>query len=521
MEVAISRRGLPICFMAVSALFVLGGWVRPPLSTDIRAISLPLGVVPGITPTAEQLLESPRHYYWHSAGALMFLVIALGTITLLIWPKRLGTVAGLVLAFTIAAHCAVLNQPNLIELLDLELAQRRQLVLVISNSPVWSPLTNDYNGRIQRPGLPGDNEVWGDPSRGTDYLVFGQWLAVWALAGCIVGTTGPVWRRLGAGAAFSALGIGLLCGLSLSRIRAEYQWYQAKELESIGDYASSTEALNRALDLCPGFEELQRTWLLSGKLDLRNQQSTPREFFFRAYQLKRDREYVRAFNTEEDLQWEFTKSVDPRNHLAANLVTPDEGVLPELMDAPWFMIGVAPLQGKLVGAYGRDRVTDRRRATDMLNQLLQHPESAAPAVRHQAADFWVVRGLLDVGASPTYSDSQGRSYAQQDQQLNSAKAKWEIASRLEPDRVDCPFYLGLLNARLDPERPEAVEQKIGPLLPTLGDRVLHAEAFNIMGDSYLNAGRLQEARVNYAHSLDLFNLPKVINYAGQKGLGGL
>jgi hypothetical protein len=51
--------------------------------------------------------------------------------------------------------------------------------------------------------------------------------------------------------------------------------------------------------------------------------------------------------------------------------------------------------------------------------------------------------------------------------------------------------------------------------------VLHAEAFNILGDTYLNAGRLHEARVNYARSLDLFNLPKVINYAGQKGLGGL
>jgi tetratricopeptide (TPR) repeat protein len=520
LELGVSKRGMPLCFLVGAALLVCGGWVRPPMSADIRAPYLPLGIVRSITPPADVVLAEPRHFYWHSAGAFMFAVVGFGALLTLVWPRTFGLVAGIILACTIGAHAAVINQPALIEKFDLQLSQRRQLVTMVQNSPIWNPLPNIGNARIQRLGFPGEDELWGDLSRTTAYLVFGQWLIVWSLIGCLAGTSGRLWRRVAMTGGFTVFGFILLGAMGHERLLAEYHWYRCKYLESDGKYKEARESLQKAIALFPEFDELQRTWLIAGKLDYREGRHSPREFFFRTYQLQRNKESVRSFTSEEDIEWEFTYADDPRQNLAADLVGPDLSVDPSFTGARDYHIGLSPLVGPLAKPYRRDRTLDQRRTSGMFSQLLDQEPEAAP-VRYQAADFWIIRGLIDYMATPTYSDSEGFDYQSEGLQLTSAMTKWQQGQKLDPTRADCHFYLGYLEARLNPRNAEEAERAFGPILDQVADRVLRAEALNILGESYLDAGRLREARLRYAASMDLFNLPKVINYRGQKGLGGL
>ena len=98
-------------------------------------------------------------------------------------------------------------------------------------------------------------------------------------------TRGRWERRLG------HLGLWTMAGLLLSgvvcarRLRAEYHWNQAEELERVGDLDGARHALGVAKAIFPEFERLQRTWTLAGKLDFRQQRPTRYATFFRVGQL--------------------------------------------------------------------------------------------------------------------------------------------------------------------------------------------------------------------------------------------
>src|SRR3979411_2302448 len=56
-EVPVSRRGVPLLFLAFAVVLATAGWLRPPLSPDIRGIHLPLRIETTEGTTPEGLLH--------------------------------------------------------------------------------------------------------------------------------------------------------------------------------------------------------------------------------------------------------------------------------------------------------------------------------------------------------------------------------------------------------------------------------------------------------------------------------
>src|SRR5205807_8744926 len=80
-------------------------------------------------------------------------------------------------------------------------------------------------------------------------------------------------------------------------------------------------ALQAAVALFPEFEQLERTWLLAGKLDYRQRRATPAARFFHAYQLGRNKVRPRARAYQQDLPWLIARTQDFRE----GLYTPPSG----------------------------------------------------------------------------------------------------------------------------------------------------------------------------------------------------
>ena len=105
--------------------------------------------------------------------------------------------------------------------------------------------------------------------------------------------------------------------------------------------------------------------------------------------------------------------------------------------------------------------------------------------------------------------------------MTAAQDSWRRALDLTPGRRDCGFYLGLVQARTDRDHPERVEAAFRPMVTRLADQILLGDILNTVGNAYFEAGQVIEARRRYAHSYDVFCLPKAINLEAQKQLGGM
>jgi hypothetical protein len=113
------------------------------------------------------------------------------------------------------------------------------------------------------------------------------------------------------------------------------------------------------------------------------------------------------------------------------------------------------------------------------------------------------------------------SYHRQERRLVTAQNAWRKALQITPARRDVAFAAATLQLTLDRAHPEAVEQEYGPVLDGLADRILRADILNNLGEAYGRSGLIDESRARFAESLDVFHLPKKLNYRAQKGLGGL
>jgi tetratricopeptide (TPR) repeat protein len=257
----------------------------------------------------------------------MLALIAAGAAVVLWRPNWLGNVAGLLLVGALVANCAtVFNFPILIELLDLEQEQRQNMVSVLSTKSEAPSLAQKRNGRIQAAGVsgqvsaaPGKDEEFGGLSRGWVYLQYAPFLVILAAVGVLLGTTGSLLRRLAHLAGWCGVGVVLAIGVCWQRMHAEFHWHQAKLAEARSDYASASRSLATAIAIFPDFSRMQRTWLLSGRLDYRQGRSTSHEQFFLAYQHSRNREWRPALAAVDNL---YTGTIDENpavRHLAARL----------------------------------------------------------------------------------------------------------------------------------------------------------------------------------------------------------
>jgi tetratricopeptide (TPR) repeat protein len=247
------------------------------------------------------------------------------------------------------------------------------------------------------------------------------------------------------------------------RLHAEYYWARARILELQGDHGGARAALDRAVGLMPAFASMERTWLLAGKLDYYEGKTTLQERFFKSHQLAYDRQrpLAKAFMRDEDSAT-GGKELAVRRQLSKILV--DTGL------------------------------TDLRKA----NSVVQQEDAWRPGVPY----------FNEPGFYPP--------------RIMAAQEAWqEAAWLLDWKRRNAFFYLGETTAHNDRYRPEVTEAAFSIMLDHLADRVLRADIQSTLGNAYFEAGDFNEARKRYQQSIKAFMLPKIINYRGQKGLGGL
>jgi tetratricopeptide (TPR) repeat protein len=282
LEAPVSRRGMPMVFIGLGVLWVLSGWIRPPLNPDLWATHLPLAFLWGGGPAPLDLLHGPRHFVATSLGAALLALLAAGALVLLWRPRYLSAVAGMLLVATVIGNAAAaLNHPALTELLVSENIQRAQMVEVLQKMKEKC-LSLAGNGRVPYAG----NQV-GDPAavlNGWTYLLYGVWLAAWCMAGILYGGRGSLRRRLGNLALWSVLAASAGAAACLPRLWGEIWWYRATRLELEADFPASRGAMQKAVSIFPEFAELGRTWALKGKLDFRQGLFTRERQFWAASQ---------------------------------------------------------------------------------------------------------------------------------------------------------------------------------------------------------------------------------------------
>jgi hypothetical protein len=318
LEALVSRRGLPVVFLLLAALLVRSGWLRPPLSPDLRALHLSLGLVPSAAVDPDALLHGARPIPVDSAGVLLLAILGIGLVFVLVRPRNMSMVAGLLLAGGIVANAAIAtNACALIERLDWEFEQRQQMVQVLNATPGKQPLTTTRNGRTSvLLGAPSADEQRGDLKRGWVYLLYGRWLILWAALGLLLSTSGSLMHRMRWLAGWSLAGVGLALVVCWPRLQAEYYWQQARRAEGRCNLAAAREALANAEKLCPAFSSMERAWSLTGKLDYLEGRCTAQATVFRAYQLTRERSGPRSVAYREDLPWLIARTADYRKGLA-------------------------------------------------------------------------------------------------------------------------------------------------------------------------------------------------------------
>ena len=524
-EMARSPQVLALSFLALAALLASSAWLRPAFSPDIKSWHLPLRLGTGLDATPDDLLHGPRHVRVLSPGGITLAVIALAAALVAYRPSRFPIVAGAILAVTIAGNAVVaLNFPALIERMDHEYEQRAQVANSITSrrNQEDSMATRD-NARVGPWGMLTGDEQRGDPIRGWTYLMYGGWLAALAAVGVLVTDPRPaVWRivRL---AAWAGVGVVFAIIICFPRLRGEAAWRDAVRLEARGDTDGSAEALARSATRFPELGQLERAWLLAGKIDTQRGRATSEATSYRVYQYMRDKRRPRVVTYATDLPWLTRRAPDHREGLSSPPCGFDMG-----LDAGGIGVwtfdrrhGVnAPIPGPgLLANVNRDRELEK--AHFLCDELLASQAADHPAVRHQ-----VGRTLTEIGLelylSNTFERDDGRVTTPKSRTPVAAQSFWEKASHVDTARFNASYYLGMSESLGGAETPERVRASFAPLLTKTVDRPLQADALCEIGDAYLRAGRLEEARRFYVESYDLFNIPEQHkNYRAQRRLGGL
>lgn len=291
-ELAVTRRGLALLFLAPACVLATTGILRPSLSFDIRTVHLPLGLTFPGTPSAETMLNGPRTIPADSAGLALVGLIGLAVIVLLFRPRRFGATMGLLLVgAACTAASAAINHPALLELMDHENEQRSAIAALLAEE-YPDTLVDAGNARVGSNPL--SEDARGGLERGRAHLTHGWWLGPWAATGLLFGGWGPLRRRIAWLAAWTVIAAGAATTLCYPRLRAEYIWSNAVQAEARGHFDAARQQARDAIDAYPQFADLERTWLLLGKLDFQQDRSSPEREFFRVSQLQANRDMGRA-----------------------------------------------------------------------------------------------------------------------------------------------------------------------------------------------------------------------------------
>ncbi|MFH0983215.1 MAG: hypothetical protein V2A79_16975 [Planctomycetota bacterium] len=309
----VSPRGLGLAFLAVTALSAVSGWIRPPISGDIRGLYIPLfgdsdAGVPG------DHLYGLRRFVPLSVGTILLSACGVGAVLVVLKPSRVRVSAGLVLCALLVCQAAVLfNHPDLVEELDRQNTQCESLVTVLQET-VQPQLKITFQPRVGRraPGTREGGLLGMIIYMPTEQLVF----LLLALAAVGLAYPGTLHRRLGRMAVWGLAGALLACAASSSRLLAEYSWTQAVDAENHGEVEAAQCHLRTALERFPAFARMRETWEFLGRLDYRRSCLTAASRFFLAAQWARNEQDVRAIAELEALVREGQPTPEIRRWLA-------------------------------------------------------------------------------------------------------------------------------------------------------------------------------------------------------------
>jgi len=293
-ELLVCRRGLALGFLLLAAVLTTAGWIQPPLSSDIRGLYVPLGIFEA---QPINILRGPRSVPADSAGIFLLALVGVGVLAVLWRPQNLGWVSGLLLCGTLAGlGAATINHPVLVELMEKESTEREQIASMLSqikdNSVVvlafmkeedTSSLSRRGNARSQSSNIESERGL--DLVKGETFLTHGVWLIPLTALGIVFSTAGTLCLRVRNLAIWSLVGIVLTSVVCGRRVYAEYYWCLAERAEIGGDWDKSRMMVDRAVKVFPQLDQLDRTWLLRGRLDYRQARLTPHRRFYQASQL--------------------------------------------------------------------------------------------------------------------------------------------------------------------------------------------------------------------------------------------
>jgi hypothetical protein len=411
-------------------------WLRPPLSEDISAFSLPILGHTDFDPVS--FVQGDRPFIWLSIGMVLAVTVALGLMICLFWKKLTPLIAGVCFAVLLGCHISVLyNHPAIIVQLAREGQLRDSVVTLLEDTtaPAIEITSFPRVKSLQRLVEPGSIES------AVNYVPYGgaTFLAI-ALMALLLVSHGLTSRRLAAAAGWSAFGMLLFIAVSWPRLASEWHWHHALVAEQRGDLESAATHVEQAKTFFPGLTYVPRTWMLEGKIDYQlNRLSAARQYFL-ARQEARNGELEQALH-----------------ELAS--------------------------------------IKENRSWSD------------------QARPAMVNRWMGDLSTTQAMEDfHQSR--------LDAADQRWVLAMNFDSSIVYRPWCLAALRSRWQGAAPKEVIELVDPILDRLADRSLKAALHAMVGDCFFAAGEFSVAREHYQTSLDVFSLPKTINYRALRGLLG-
>lgn len=511
-ELAVSRTSILIGFAGMAAILSVGPWLTPALSPDVRGLQLPLGVFG--SQLDQDFLGDSRSIQSVSVGSALLFVIAAGLGIALALPTRTAILAGSLLAAGVAANAvAILNHPTLIQAMDIEYEQRLQIVESMNIRLMEEDrVAIAENARVGGPGYLSGDEQRGDLVRGWIYSMRGRWLIVWALLGLMIATPGGWFQRCRTIVAWSCVGVccgGLLCS---RRIMAEVYWSQALRSEQRAEWDAADGWLSGCLRISPEMENLERTWLLAGKLDFLQNRGTHKQQFYRVFQAARERTRPRAVALREDVPWTIKRVSDVRE----GLVAPPSGFEGNLRHGALSSGIHESLAPNNIAELPLLQIEVLALSDDL---SARHPTKI---VLQQASRIWAEAGMTFYQKG-TVLKQENRIYLEESRTLHTALEAWQRSLNADPTNRYARYFIANAIAGMDPMRIDSVQALSRPLLEGLDDQALKADVLSNLGDACFQSGRLDEARSYYARSFDLYNMPQYdrINYRAQRRLGGL
>jgi tetratricopeptide (TPR) repeat protein len=286
----LSNRSLAVMVLAFCALLTIAPWLRPPISRDLRGPHVPFGEIDSMTFMPELASQTPRPWRTSSIATPLLTVIAFGIVVVLLRPRWIGNVFGLLLALSLPATAVALwNYPLLIESFDSELRDRALLRVVF----------RQHSEHMLSAGTPDRLAALGNKAAQDTFLlkkehplilplrysVFGTWLVGVALMTSVISQRGSWLRRIGWTGAWLIVGILLTAAATWPRWLAEYHWARAEAFENANQFAAAEASLDSVGTAMPAMKNTWRYWLARGRLTFRQKRPEDQfQAFFQAHQ---------------------------------------------------------------------------------------------------------------------------------------------------------------------------------------------------------------------------------------------